>query len=81
MPHTSFKGTVSRDFASGFFHESSFPKPPENYIRVVSNFLKFAEILASQGAPPVPTTPAANNWINIRLLAPYSELEEKNVSM
>jgi hypothetical protein len=32
-----------------------------NYIRVISNFfLKFAEIFASEGAPPVSTTPAAN---------------------
>ncbi len=34
-----------------FFDESSSPKPPE----------KFAEIFASQGAPPVSKTPAANN--------------------
>jgi hypothetical protein len=40
-----------RFFDPGFFHESSSPKPPE----------KFAEIFASQGTPPVSTTPAANN--------------------
>jgi len=33
----------------------------DNNIRIISNFFrKFAEIFASQGAPPVSTTPAAN---------------------
>jgi hypothetical protein len=31
--------------------------------------------------PPVSMTPVANNGINIRLLTPYSELEDKNVSI
>ncbi len=62
---TSFKGTVSRDFASGFF----------------MNHLSQNGDIASQCAPPVSTIPAANNWINIRLLAPYSELEGIKLSM
>jgi hypothetical protein len=40
---------------------NQFPPSPEYPIRTVSNFFrKFAEIYASQGAPPVSTTPAAN---------------------
>jgi hypothetical protein len=52
------KGTVSLDFfASGFFHESVSPPAPEYPIRTVSNFfLQFAEIFASQDAPPASTT-------------------------
>jgi len=38
----NLKGTVSRDFCIKFFHESSSPKP-----------LKFVEIFARQGTPPV----------------------------
>ncbi len=59
--HTSFKGTVSLNFCFTFFSWITFPEAPENNIRVISNFLrKFAEIFASQGAPPVSTTPVAN---------------------
>jgi hypothetical protein len=37
------------------------PPAPKNNSRVTLNFLrKFAEIFASQGAPPVSTTPVAN---------------------
>ncbi len=37
------------------------PPAPEYPIRTVSNFIKkFAEIIASQGAPQVLTIPAAN---------------------
>ncbi len=44
---TAFKGTV--------------PPAPEYPIRTISNlFRKFAEIFASQGTPPVSTTPVAN---------------------
>jgi hypothetical protein len=44
------RDSVTRFFASGSFYESSSPKP-----------LKITlEILASQGAPPVSTTPATN---------------------
>jgi hypothetical protein len=39
----------------------TFPEAPENNIKVISNFLrKFTEIFASQGAPPLSTTPVAN---------------------
>ncbi len=56
----SLKGQFDEIFASGFFHET-FPPAPEYSIKTVSNFLrKFTEIFASQGAPPVSTTPAAN---------------------
>jgi uncharacterized Zn-finger protein len=40
--------------------EVFLPHAPENNIRVISNFRKFVEIFASEGAPPVSTTPAAN---------------------
>jgi hypothetical protein len=53
---SSFKGTVSRAFASGFFHESVSPQPQSIPLR---SFRKFAEIFASQGAPPVSTTTVA----------------------
>ncbi len=57
----SFKGTVSRDFLLLVFLMNQFPPAPEYCMRTVSNFFrKFAEIIASQGAPPVSTTPAAN---------------------
>jgi hypothetical protein len=40
---------------------NSFTRAPEYPIRTVSNLLrKFAEIFASQGAPPVSTTPVVN---------------------
>ncbi len=55
------RDSVTRFFASGFFRESSSFQP---LIRALGSFrtffLKFAEIFASQGAPPVSTTPAAN---------------------
>jgi hypothetical protein len=53
-----------RFFASGFFHESSSPKPLQitlGNFRVISNFFrKIAEIFASQGSPLVSTTPVVN---------------------
>jgi hypothetical protein len=56
----SLKEIVSRAFCFWFFCESSSPKPLIS-IRVISNFFpKFVEIFASQGAPPVSTTLAAN---------------------
>ncbi len=45
------KGTVSHDIWRQFFHESSFHPSPWSF----KNFRKFAEIFASQGAPPVST--------------------------
>ncbi len=77
-----FKGTVSRDFfTSGFFHESVSPQPQSIPLGPFQIFSKIREIFASKGAPPVSTTPAANNGNNIRLLRPLSELEGKNVSI
>jgi hypothetical protein len=42
---------------------------------------KFAACVNDAGGelPPVSTKPAANNWNNIRLQKPESELEGKNV--
>jgi hypothetical protein len=55
------KGTVSRDFLLLVFFMYQFPPAPEYTINTVSNcFEKLAEIFASQGAPPVSTTPVAN---------------------
>ncbi len=49
-----------------FFIKISFPPAPEYSIKTVSNFFrKFAEIFASQGAPPISTTPVStvsNCW-------------------
>jgi hypothetical protein len=61
-PHIS----VTRFFASGFFPESISPQPQSIPLGPFRIFRKFAEIFASQGAPPVAnlqpvsTTPAAN---------------------
>ncbi len=49
-----------RFFASGFFHESVSPQLQSIPFRPFRIFSKFAEIFASQGAPPVSTTPVAN---------------------
>jgi hypothetical protein len=46
--------SATRIFASGFFHESSSPKPLK--ITLGSFRRKFVEIFASQGASPVPAT-------------------------
>ncbi len=55
------KGQCHEIFCFWFFSWISFPPAPEYSIRTVFNFFwKFAEILASQGAPPVSTTPVAN---------------------
>jgi hypothetical protein len=70
------RDSVTRFFASGFLHGSVSPQPQSIPLEL---FRIFFEILASQGAPPVSTTPVANNGNNIRLLRPYSELEGKNV--
>ncbi len=53
-----FKETVSREFFSDFFPEASSPKPLK-IIGSIQLFWKFAEILPSQGAPPLWLTPAA----------------------
>jgi hypothetical protein len=49
-----------RFFASGFFHESVSPCPRVLRLDRFDFFRKFAEIFASQGAPPVSTIPVAN---------------------
>jgi hypothetical protein len=55
-----FKGTVSRDFLLLVFFMNQFPPSPRVFhLDRFEFFRKFAEIFASQGAPPVSTTPAA----------------------
>jgi hypothetical protein len=53
-----------RFFASGFFHESVSPPAQSIPLGPFRFFRKFAEIFASQGVPPVSTTPVANNGNN-----------------
>jgi hypothetical protein len=56
----NLKGTVSRDFLLLVFFMNQFP--PHHRVFHLDRFeifRKFAEIFASQGAPPVSTTPAA----------------------
>jgi hypothetical protein len=57
---TAQRDTVTRFFASGFFHESVSPQPQSIPLGPFQIFSKFAEIFASQGATLVSTTPAAN---------------------
>jgi hypothetical protein len=55
------KGTVSRDFLLQVFFMNQFPPYPRVFhLDRFEFFRKFAEIFASQGAPPVSATPAAN---------------------
>jgi hypothetical protein len=55
------KGTVSRDFLLLVFFMHQFPPSPRVFrLDHFEFFRKFAEIFASQGAPPVSTTPLAN---------------------
>jgi hypothetical protein len=55
------KGTVSRDFLLLVFFMNQFPPSPRVFhLDRFKFFRKFAEIFASQGAPPVSTTPVAN---------------------
>jgi hypothetical protein len=52
------KGTVSRDFFLLVFFMNQFPPSPRVFhLDRFKFFQKFAEIFASQGAPPVSTTP------------------------
>ena len=44
--------SVTRFFDSGFFHESVSPQPQSIPLGSFKFFRKFAEIFASQGAPP-----------------------------
>ena len=64
-PSSVWNGRKSINLLKGQCHEIfswiTFPQAPENNIRIISIFFwKFAEIFASQGAPPVSTSPAAN---------------------
>jgi hypothetical protein len=53
----TFKGTVSRDFLLLVFFMNQFPLSPRVFHLDRFEFSrKFAEIFASQGAPPVSTT-------------------------
>jgi hypothetical protein len=62
MKTASFKGTVSRDFLLLVFFMNQFPPSPRVFhLDRFEFFRKFAEIFASQGAPPVSTTPAGTN--------------------
>ncbi len=55
------KGTVSRDFLLLVFFMNQFPPSSRVFhLDRLEFFRKFAEIFASQGAPPVSTTPVAN---------------------
>ncbi len=55
------KGQCTRFFASGFFQESSSPKPLKITKESFRTFLKIrGDIFACEGAPPVSTTPVAN---------------------
>jgi hypothetical protein len=55
------KGTVSRDFWLLVFFMNQFPPNPRVFhLDRFKFFRKFADIFASQGAPPVSTTPVAN---------------------
>ncbi len=56
----SQRDSVTRFFAFGFNHESVSPQPQSIPFRPFAFFQKFAEIFASQGSPPVSTTPVAN---------------------
>ena len=56
-----FKGTVSRDFLLLVFFVNQFPPSSRVFHSDRFEFFrKFAEIFASQGAPPVSTTQVAN---------------------
>ncbi len=70
-----FKGKVSQDFCFWFFHESVSPQPQSIPIGPFRIFQKFAEIFASQGAPPVSRTTAAKFApVSLVLLIPVANL-------
>ena len=55
------KGQCHEIFCFWFFFMNQFPPSPRVFhIDRFEFFLKFAEIFASQGAPPVSATPVAN---------------------
>jgi hypothetical protein len=60
-PAQGLKGTVSRDFLLLVLFMNQFPPSPRVFHLDRFKFFRiFAEIFASQGAPPVSTTPVAN---------------------
>ncbi len=62
-----FKGTVSRDFLLLVFFMNQFsPILRVSHQDRFEFFRNFAEVIASQGAPPVSTTPAASCHRNQR---------------
>jgi hypothetical protein len=69
------KGTVSRDFLLLVFFMNQFPPSSRVFhLDRFEFFRKFAEIFASQGAPPVSTTPVAK-------LPPVSTTPVANLSL
>jgi hypothetical protein len=74
---------VSQDFFLLVFSGIIFPQAPENKIRVITNFLNIRGYIRKSrftiGINDIGGN-SINNRNNIRLLAPYSELEEKNLS-
>jgi hypothetical protein len=67
---TSVKGTVSRNFLLQVFFMNRIPPSPFRFFR------QFAEIFASQGAPPVSMALPANSGNHIRLLTPESKIKK-----
>ncbi len=58
---TGLKGQCHEIFCFWFFFMNQFPPSPRVFrLDRFKFFRKFAEIFASQGAPPVSTTPVAN---------------------
>ncbi len=61
LAYLDLKGTVSRDFLLLVVFMNQFPPSPRvSHYDCFKFFRKFAEIFASQGAPPVSTPPMAN---------------------
>jgi hypothetical protein len=57
------RNSVTIFFASGFFHESVSPQPQRISLGPFRIFREFAEIFASQGAPPVANF--ATNFVSV----------------
>ncbi len=73
------RDSVTRIFTSGFFHQSVYPPAPESPNWTVSNFFenlwRYSQIKVDHRC----RWQTANNWDNIRLQTPESELEGKNI--
>jgi hypothetical protein len=66
-----YRDSVTRFFASGFFHESSSPKSLKITLGSFRNFSEIrGDIPKSRCTIGINTTPVANNGNNIRLLKP-----------